>query len=126
MPKMVKKTFSAPISHITDGLNEINKLSKFERLARYFWLFGPFLMLIERTPADAWISLLVIFFVIRSFVVSDFKWLRVFWVKAAFGFWLVCIFSSAISDDPLYSIGEAIVWFSISSVRHCFGVLAGN
>ena len=108
---MVKKTFSAPISHITDGLNEINKLSKFERLARYFWLFGPFLMLIERTPADAWISLLVIFFVIRSFVVSDFRWLRVFWVKAAFGFWLVCIFSSAISDDPLYSIGEAIVWF---------------
>jgi hypothetical protein len=35
-----------------NGKIAIFELSGFERIFRWFWLFGPFFLLIERTPAD--------------------------------------------------------------------------
>jgi len=90
---------------------ELFKLSKAESAFVVFWLLGPFLLLIERTPGDAWISIIGIAFLVRSMVTKNFGWLRVFWVRAAFAFWVACIVSSVVSNDMIYSIGEAVVWF---------------
>jgi len=51
------------------------ELPKWERGFHIFWLLGPFILLIERSPADFWISLLALTFVIRSVVKGDGAWL---------------------------------------------------
>lgn len=68
-------------------------------------------MLIERSPADIWITVLGLAFIVRSINNREGEWLKIFWVRAAFLFWFVCLTSSLLSTDPLYSVGEAIVWF---------------
>ena len=86
-------------------------LPRWEKYAHIFWLLGPFILLIERTPADAWVTLLAITFLARTIIYRDGEWLNHFWVRAGFAFWLWCIFAGAVSDFPAYSVGEAIVWF---------------
>ena len=88
-----------------------------------FWLLGPFILLVERTPGDIWVSFLAIAFVLRSFVRRDGSWLRVGWVKATFVFWGVCLFSSIMSSHVVYSLGEAIAWirFPLSQWQLFFG-----
>ena len=96
---------------IQDAKDAIAELPKWERGFHIFWLVGPFIMLIERSPADAWLSILALIFVIRSVVKSDGAWLKPFWMRAGFAFWIWCIIAGAVSDFPAYSVGEAIVWF---------------
>ena len=76
-----------------------------------FWLLGPFILLIERLPSDLWISVLTLAFVICSIIKQDKTWLKPFWVKDGFAFWFWCLLTSAISYDPDYCIGDALVWF---------------
>ena len=96
---------------IYDARDALLELPKWERGAHIFWLLGPFILLIERTPADVWLSLLALTFAVRSIVKRDGSWLKPFWVKAGFVFWFWCIIAGAISDFPAYSVGEAFVWF---------------
>jgi O-antigen ligase len=63
------------------------------------------------SPADIWLSLLALTFVIRSIVKREGDWLKPFWVRAGFVFWIWCIIAGAISDHPAYSMGEAFIWF---------------
>ena len=51
----------------------------------------------------------------------DLSWLKIFWVRAAFIFWFICLLSGALSKDPFYSLGEAAIWirfplFAMASV----------
>ena len=85
--------------------------SRADRLAYSFWLLGPFILLIERTPADIWLSVLALAFVVRSIVLRDGQWLKVTWVRLAFAFWFVCLLSALLSSDPGYAFGEAFAWF---------------
>ena len=94
-----------------DFLRAQSALPRWERLFRIFWLLGPFVLLIERTPADIWLSVIAIAFVIRSIWLRQGHWLKFIWVKAAFLFWGACIAASCLSSLPLYSLGEAIAWF---------------
>jgi O-antigen ligase len=96
---------------IVDARDALNALPQWERRARIFWLLGPFILLIERTPADIWLSLLALTFAVRSIVKRDGSWLKPFWVRAGFALWFWCIFVGAVSDFPAYSVGEAVVWF---------------
>ena len=57
-----------------------------ERLIHLFWLSGPFILLVERTPADIWLSLLALAFVIRSALKRDGAWLGFWWVRSCFLF----------------------------------------
>ena len=75
-----------------------------------FYLLGPFFMLIERSPADAWLSLCGLAFIGRCIYRKDWGWTRHFWVRAVFVFWLWCLISAALSTLPGYSLGEAAVW----------------
>ncbi len=94
-----------------DARQALSELPRLERFAHIFWLLGPFILLIERTPADIWLSLLALTFAVRSMVKRDGTWLKPFWVRAGFVFWFWCIFTGAVSDFPVYSVGEAVAWF---------------
>lgn len=96
---------------ISNTQQALSEKSSSERWFHIFWLTGPFVLLIERSPADAWVSLIALAFVIRAFTKRDFAWLSVFWVKMCFIFLAVCLISAAVSEIPLYSLGEAIAWF---------------
>ena len=58
---------------VRNGLNKIKNLSKFQKLMTYFWIFGPLIFLIERDPADLWLTLISIIFLIRCFYKKDWN-----------------------------------------------------
>ena len=94
-----------------DAKDALYAMSKLERYTHLFWLAGPFILFIERSPADLWLSLLAVSFVIRSFALREGGWLRFAWVRCAFLFWFVSLIAATASSLPLYSIGETLVWF---------------
>lgn len=93
-----------------DAKAALSSQSRFNRYAHIFWLLGPFILLIERSPADLWVTVLALSFLGRSIAKRDFAWFKVFWVRSVFVFWGVTLVSAAASQDPLYSLGEAFVW----------------
>ena len=95
---------------ISDARAALTSLSPFQRAIHIFWLCGPFILLIERSPADLWLSVLALGFVVRSFLTKNWEWLSCFWVKASFIFWAWCIFAGAVSSLPAYSVTEAFIW----------------
>ena len=95
----------------TDLGNALVAMPRWEKGFHIFWLLGPFILLIERSPADVWLSILAIAFVVRSIVKRDGGWLKAFWVRASFLFLAVCVVSSALSIIPFYAVSEALAWF---------------
>ena len=85
---------------ITDARVAVSELPQWEKFTHIFWLLGPFILLIERTPADIWVTLLALTFVVRSIVKREGDWLKYFWVRAGFLFWFWCIFVGAVSTSP--------------------------
>ena len=84
--------------------------SAVERTAYIFFVLGPFFMLIERSPADAWLSLCAIFFLFRCVWLKYWNWLEHFWVRSVFVFWMIALLSASLSTVPLYSLSEALIW----------------
>jgi hypothetical protein len=66
--------------------NALAAMPRWEKVFHILWLLGPFILLIERSPADVWLSVLALAFAIRSIMRRDGGWLKVFWVKASFFF----------------------------------------
>lgn len=81
-----------------------------ERGFRIFWLLGPFFLLIERSPADIWLSVLVMAFLARAALKRDTDWLQPHWFRAFLAFWMVCAVSAATSSQPAVSLGETLIW----------------
>lgn len=75
-----------------------------------FYLLGPCFMLVERSPADAWLTLCGLAFLVRCVVRRDWSWTKIFWVRAVLAFWVWCLISASLSTLPGYSLGEAGVW----------------
>ena len=75
-----------------------------------FYLLGPFFMLIERSPADAWLTLCGLAFLLRCVVRCDWSWTKFFWVRAVLVFWAWCLISASLSALPSYSLSQASVW----------------
>jgi len=96
---------------VNDARAALCELPKWERAVHIFWLAGPFILLIERSPADFWLSVLALTFVAQSIVRREGWWLGKFWVRAAFLFWGACLLSATLSTLPAYSLGEAFAWF---------------
>ena len=90
--------------------SSLHGASKWDIGLVWLWLAGPLLYLIERTPADIWLSVIGISFILRSAHTSQWDWLSVLWVRSVGFFWLVALLASGLSDNPLYSLGEAVVW----------------
>ncbi len=106
-----KSLFQNLFQLIGDGRSALTELPVWERCMHILWLLGPFVLLIERTPADVWLSLLGLTFLVRAIVQRDWTWLSHLWVRATFLFWASCLISGALSDIPSYAFGEAFVWF---------------
>ena len=105
-----------------DMCDALASKTNWDRGLTIFWLLGPFILLIERTPADAWLSILVMAFIVRSIVQRDGSWLSYFWVRAAFIFWGICLLSALLSTNISYAFGEAFVWFRfpLFAMATCF------
>ena len=93
-----------------DASQALSEMPSWERGLHFFWLFGPIILLVERTPADFWLSFIAICFLVKSIFYREFAWLKHFWVRAGFVFWSCCVVSAALSANPIYSLGEAAVW----------------
>ena len=96
--------------HCKNGLREIFKLSIFNKFFIFFWLIGPFIYLIERDPADFWLTLLSITFLARCYIVNEWSWAKQWWFKISFIFWLYCLLNALFSPYFHNSLIESIVW----------------
>jgi len=94
-----------------DAMEALGAQKPLDRFASIFWLCGPFILLVERTPADIWLSVLSLLFLAK--VVQNRFTLKPapFWVQAALVFWGWSLFSAILSDWPLYSVLETVAWF---------------
>ena len=72
---MILKYISIPELNFSksweDGSKKIKKLNSFEKTITVFWLLGPFIYLIERDPADLWLTLISIIFLLRCIKKKD-------------------------------------------------------
>jgi O-antigen ligase len=108
----LEPTIKARFKDIWTGLgNALAAMPRWEKGFQIFWLLGPFILLIERSPADIWLSILAVAFVVRSIMKRDGGWLKAFWVRASFLFLAVCMVSSALSVMPAYAFSEGLAWF---------------
>ena len=100
----------------------LSGLTPASRWFHIFYLCGPLFLLIERSPADLWLSLCGLVFFSRSVWRRDWAWLKIFWVRSCLAFWAVCLLSAAISSLQAYSLGEAFVWirFPLFAFASCF------
>ena len=107
-------TFDLPRFHMPSVLSDLfdffSERPVLRRVPYIFFLAGPFILLIERSPADVWLSLCGLAFLMRSVKLKDWTWTKDIWVKSLLGFWLVCLVSAVLSDIPAYSFGEALAW----------------
>ena len=106
----------------SDARAALAEMSRASRWFHIFWLLGPLILLIERSPADAWLTICALTFAVRAVLKRQAGWLRVFWVRAVFAFWGVCLLSAALSEMPAYSLGEAFIWirFPLFAMASCF------
>ena len=108
----IEPSIKAMFQTIWTGLGDaLAEMPRWEKGFHIFWLLGPFILLIERSPADIWLSFLAIAFVFRSIFKRDGAWLWAFWVWACFLFLAVCMLSSAMSAMPSYAFSEGFAWF---------------
>ena len=64
--KSIEPSLKAMFKTIWTGLGDaLAAMPGWEKGFHVFWLLGPFILLIERSPADIWLSFLAIAFVIR-------------------------------------------------------------
>ena len=68
------------------GWDKINCLSKTDKYMTLFWFLGPFIYLIERDPADLWLTIICLFFLIRCIKQKDWQWASQIWFQSALNF----------------------------------------
>ena len=97
-------------SSFNNGLNKINNLSKFQKIMTYFWILGPFIFLIERDPADLWLTILSITFLVKCFIKRDWLWSGQLWFIFAVLLWIFGIISACLGPYAKHSIIESLIW----------------
>ena len=120
---MAQMTLTGHIAAVwSDARAALAEMPKASRWFHVFWLMGPLILLIERSPADAWLTICALTFAVRAVLRREGSWLKVFWVRAVFAFWGVCLLSAALSELPAYSLGEAFIWirFPLFAMASCF------
>ncbi len=93
-----------------DGSNKIKSLNSFEKTMTIFWLLGPFIYLIERDPADLWLTLISVIFLLRCIKHKDWDWTSQVWFKSAVALWSFGLFSAVTSTDPFFTFQQGFVW----------------
>ena len=94
----------------TNGCKKLRNLSFFEKYMTIFWFLGPFIYLIERDPADLWLTLIGLIFLGRCVKKKDWRWASQLWFKSALALWLFGLFSAVTSPDPFFTFQQGFVW----------------
>ena len=92
------------------GWNKIKNMSGFDKTMTIFWLLGPFIYLIERDPADLWLSSISLIFLIRCIKNKDWNWATQFWFRSALVLWIFGLLSALTGPEPLFSFQQGFVW----------------
>ena len=110
---------------VNSGINKIKNLSTFQKYITYFWILGPFLYLLERDPADLWLTFLSVSFLFRCLIKKDWFWAGQHWFLFAVLLWITGICSSIIGPYSNYSFFEAIIWmrFQFMLLQLKFGLV---
>ena len=93
-----------------NGLIKIKAMTSFEKTMTILWLLGPLIYLIERDPADLWLTLISIIFLSRCFKKKDWNWTFQIWFKSALALWLFGLFSAVTSPEPIFTFQQGFVW----------------
>ena len=93
-----------------NGWNKIKKLNNFDKYMTLFWFLGPFIYLIERDPADLWLTLIGLVFLVRCIIKKDWSWSFQLWFKCAVALWLLGLVSAMTGPDPLFTFQQGFVW----------------
>ncbi len=104
-----------------DGFEKISNLNKFDRFFTYAWVLGPFIYLLERDPADIWLTSISIFFLIRCFKKKEWMWIKQSWFILAVILWIVGIISSIFGPYTASTIKDSMTW-----IRFPFYVVAAQ
>ena len=111
---MILKTLSIPElnfqSSWIEGWAKIKSLDTLDKYMTIFWFLGPFIYLIERDPADLWLTSVCIVFLIRCIKKKTWGWTSQFWFKIALVLWLFGLFSAITSPNPMFSFQQGFVW----------------
>ena len=75
-----------------------------------FWFLGPFIYLIERTPGDAWLSIIALLLVIKSIREKNWSWANQPCFKFALLYWIWSLLVACQGPMPLLSLQEGFVW----------------
>ena len=92
------------------GWDKIDCLSKTDKYMTLFWFLGPLIYLIERDPADLWLTIICLVFLARCIKRKNWRWTSQLWFKSAFALWLFGLFSAVTSPDPFFSFTQGFVW----------------
>ena len=92
------------------GWEKINCLSKTDKYMTLFWFLGPFIYLIERDPADLWLTIICLFFLARCIKRKNWEWASQIWFQSALALWLFGLFSAITSPDSLFTFQQGFVW----------------
>ena len=92
------------------GCDKIKNMNGFNKAMTIFWLLGPFIYLIERDPADLWLSLIGLIFLIRCIRKKDWGWANQLWFKSALILWIFGLLSAVTGPEPLFSFQQGFVW----------------
>lgn len=104
----------------------LKTLPKYEAFFLLLLLCGPFIFLIERSPADFWIVLIDIAFLVRCSIKRDFKWTSHWWPKSVFLFWLAMLLSALLSPTPAAAAKEAAIWIRFPLLAFAFAFWLAN
>ena len=107
---------------VTSVVSELSQTKVPERLLVIFWLLGPFVFLIERSPADIWLSILSLSFLILSVIRKDWHWTKPFWVRSIGAFFSALLLTSILSSEPATAIEESLLWvrFPLFAIASAF------
>ncbi|MDB9915490.1 O-antigen ligase family protein [Alphaproteobacteria bacterium] len=111
---MILKYFSTPELDFYEswkiGWKKINSLNKIDKYMTLFWFLGPFIYLIERDPADLWLTSICLIFLTRCIKRKDWSWTSQIWFKSALALWVLGLFSAITGPDPLFTFQQGFVW----------------
>ena len=71
---------------------------------------GPFIYLIERDPADLWLTLISIIFLGKCIIEKNWKWLKQWWFIFCILLWLLGLLAGIIGPYKDYSFFQGFVW----------------
>ena len=111
---MFLKLFSIPELNVylswTKGWDKFKKLRSLDKYMTIFWFLGPLVYLIERDPADLWLTSICIIFLIRCIRRKEWDWSKQLWFKSALTLWIFGLFSALMGPDPYFSFQQGFVW----------------